>query len=74
VHPGLWHPGFRIGTPRQIGERIAAYRKRGVDPILGGFLHFQEEIEYLGARVLSLVREIEAAESDSIGAALVASA
>jgi dimethylsulfone monooxygenase len=36
-----------------------------VDLILGGFLHFQEEIDYLGARVLPLAREIEAAERDS---------
>ncbi len=58
-----YNDGFRtqlIGTPEQIAERIAAYRKRGVDLILGGFLHFQEEIEYFGARVLPLVREIEA--------------
>ena len=64
-----YNDGFRtqlIGTPEQIAERIAAYRKRGVDLILGGFLHFQEEIEYFGARVLPLVREIEAAEADSV--------
>ncbi|MCW2555112.1 MAG: dimethyl sulfone monooxygenase SfnG, partial [Mycobacterium sp.] len=60
-----YNDGFRtqlIGTPEQIAERIAAYRKRGVDLILGGFLHFQEEIEYFGATVLPLVREIEAGE------------
>ncbi|MFW0786718.1 dimethylsulfone monooxygenase SfnG [Gordonia sp. CPCC 206044] len=60
-----YNDGFRtglIGTPEQIAERIAAYRKRGVDLILGGFLHFQEEIEYFGERVLPLVREIEANE------------
>ena len=65
-----YNDGFRtqlIGTPEQIAERIAAYRKRGVDLILGGFLHFQEEVEYFGARVLPLVREIEAAEEHSIG-------
>ncbi len=58
-----YNDGFRtqlIGTPEQIAERTAAYRKRGVDLILGGFLHFQEEIEYFGAKVLPLVREIEA--------------
>ncbi len=63
-----YNDGFRtqlIGTPEQIAERIAAYRKRGVDLILGGFLHFQEEIEYFGSRVLPLVREIEDAEEDS---------
>ncbi|WP_328993063.1 hypothetical protein OG394_02145 [Kribbella sp. NBC_01245] len=37
-----------------------AYRHCGVDLILGGFLHFQEEIEYFGAKVLPLVRELEA--------------
>lgn len=61
-----YNDGFRtqlIGTPEQIAERIAAYRRRGVDLILGGFLHFQEEIEYFGAKVLPLVREIEAADS-----------
>ena len=58
----------------QIAERIAAYRKRGVDLVLGGFLHFQEEIEYFGARVLPLVREIEAAEQGSFGAPVLASA
>jgi dimethylsulfone monooxygenase len=63
-----YNDGFRtqlIGTPEQIAERIAAYRKRGVDLILGGFLHFQEEIEYFGEKVLPLVREIEKAEEDS---------
>ncbi len=61
-----YNDGFRtqlIGTPEQIAERIAAYRRRGVDLILGGFLHFQEEVEYFGAKVLPLVREIEAADS-----------
>jgi dimethylsulfone monooxygenase len=59
-----YNDGFRsqlIGTPEQIAERIVAYRRRGVDLILAGFLHFQEEIEYFGAKVLPLVRELEAA-------------
>ncbi|MFK4086168.1 dimethylsulfone monooxygenase SfnG [Kribbella sp. NPDC020789] len=69
-----YNDGFRtqlIGTPEQIAERIVAYRRRGVDLILGGFLHFQEEIEYFGARVLPLVRELEAAE-DTAGLELAA--
>ena len=69
--------GFRtqlIGTPEQIAERIAAYGKRGVDLILGGFLHFQEEIEYCGSRVLPLVREIENAEKNWVDAPVLASA
>jgi FMNH2-dependent dimethyl sulfone monooxygenase len=60
-----YNDGFRtklIGTPEQIAERIVAYRRRGVDLILAGFLHFQEEVEYFGANVLPLVRELEAAE------------
>ncbi|MGC0366178.1 FMNH2-dependent dimethyl sulfone monooxygenase [Rhodococcus sp. 27YEA15] len=62
-----YNDGFRtqlIGTPEQIARRIVDYRRRGVDLILGGFLHFQEEIEYFGAKVLPLVREFESAESD----------
>jgi hypothetical protein len=43
----------------------------GVDLILGGFLHFQE-IEYFGARVLPLVREIEAVEASSADAPALA--
>ena len=69
--------GFRtqlIGTPEQIAERIAAYRKRGVDLILGGFLHFQEEIEYFGQKVLPLVREIEAADQTAPDAPVLVSA
>lgn len=72
-----YNDGFRtqlIGTPEQIAERIAAYRKRGVDLILGGFLHFQEEIEYFGAKVLPLVREIEASETDSADTPVLVSA
>jgi FMNH2-dependent dimethyl sulfone monooxygenase len=58
-----YNDGFRtrlIGTPEQIAERIVAYRDLGVDLILAGFLHFQEEVEYFGRRVLPLVRELEA--------------
>ena len=65
-----YNAGFRtqlIGTSEQIAERVAAYRKRGVGLILGGFLHFQEEIEYFGSRVLPLLREIEESEQDSAG-------
>jgi FMNH2-dependent dimethyl sulfone monooxygenase len=43
-----------------------------VDLILGGFLHFQEEIEYFGSRVLPLVREIEAAERGAVGEPVLA--
>jgi FMNH2-dependent dimethyl sulfone monooxygenase len=50
------------------------YRKRGADSILGGFLHFQQEIEYFGAKVLPVVREIEKSEQDSTGEPALVSA
>jgi FMNH2-dependent dimethyl sulfone monooxygenase len=58
-----YNDGFRtqlIGTPEQIAERIVKYRSLGVDLMLLGFLHYQEEVEYFGRRVLPLVREMEA--------------
>lgn len=57
-----YNDGFRtnlIGTPEQIAERIVAYKDAGVALILAGFLHFQEEVEYFGRRVLPLVRDLE---------------
>ena len=58
-----YNDGFKtnlIGTPRQIAERIVALKAVGVDLILTGFLHFIEEVEYFGQKVLPLVRELEA--------------
>ena len=63
-----YNDGFRtglIGTPEQIAERIVAYKKLGVDLLLLGFLHYHEEVEYFGRRVLPLVRELEAQLPDS---------
>ena len=57
-----YNDGFRtglIGTPEQIAQRIVAYKAAGADLILSGFLHFQEEVEYFGKRVLPLVRQLE---------------
>lgn len=57
-----YNDGFKtnlIGTPQQIAERIVQLKSIGVDLILSGFLHFIEEIEYFGAKVLPLVRELE---------------
>ncbi|AOJ00206.1 dimethylsulfone monooxygenase SfnG [Burkholderia sp. LA-2-3-30-S1-D2] len=58
-----YNDGFRtnlIGAPQQIAERIVALKAIGVDLVLAGFLHFIEEVEYFGQRVLPLVRELEA--------------
>ena len=57
-----YNDGFKtnlIGTPRQIAERIVALKAVGVDLILSGFLHFQEEVAYFGEKVLPIVRELE---------------
>jgi FMNH2-dependent dimethyl sulfone monooxygenase len=57
-----YNDGFRtqlIGTPEQVAERIVAYRELGVDLILGGFLHYHEEVERFGRDVLPIVRELE---------------
>lgn len=73
-HKGMWadsdysdlvqyNDGFKtglIGRPEQVAERIVAYKQRGVDLMLLGFLHFIEEVEYFGAQVLPIVRELEA--------------
>lgn len=58
-----YNDGFRpnlIGTPEQIARRILEYKAVGVDLVLGGFLHYLEDVEYFGKRVLPLVRELEA--------------
>ncbi|ALH94925.1 dimethylsulfone monooxygenase SfnG [Acinetobacter equi] len=57
-----YNDGFRtnlIGTPQQIAERILELKNVGVDLILSGFLHFIEEVEYFGEKVLPLVRQLE---------------
>jgi FMNH2-dependent dimethyl sulfone monooxygenase len=57
-----YNDGFKtnlIGTPEQIAERIVRLKTIGVDLVLTAFLHFQEEVEYFGKRVLPIVRELE---------------
>jgi dimethylsulfone monooxygenase len=57
-----YNDGFRtglIGTPEQIARRIVELKDAGVDLVLLGFLHFQEEVEYFGTHVLPIVRELE---------------
>ncbi|MER8728839.1 dimethyl sulfone monooxygenase SfnG [Mesorhizobium sp. M1227] len=67
-----YNDGFRsnlIGTPEQIAERILKLKDAGADLILFGFLHFQEEVEFFGKRVIPLVRELEAARDRELVAA-----
>lgn len=66
-----YNDGFRtnlIGTPQQIAERIVELKAIGVDLILSGFLHFIEEVEYFGEKVLPLVRELEAKQAQHLSA------
>ena len=58
-----YNDGFRtglIGTPEQIAERIVALKEMGVNLVLGGFLHYHEEVEYFGKEILPRVRALEA--------------
>jgi FMNH2-dependent dimethyl sulfone monooxygenase len=57
-----YNDGFKtnlIGTPQQIAERIVELKQAGVDLMLLGFLHFQEEVEFFGREVIPRVRELE---------------
>lgn len=64
-----YNDGFRsdlIGTPLQVAERIVALKNAGADLVLLGCLHFQEEIEYFGRRIIPLVRELEVGERAAV--------
>jgi FMNH2-dependent dimethyl sulfone monooxygenase len=57
-----YNDGFRpglVGTPEQIARRILEYKEAGVDLVLSGFLHYLEDVEYFGKRVIPLVRQLE---------------
>ncbi|RKT54772.1 dimethylsulfone monooxygenase SfnG [Saccharothrix australiensis] len=67
-----YNDGFRsrlIGTPEQVAHRIVGYRRRGVDLLLLGFLHYHEEVAYFGRHVLPIVRELEASADPSAATA-----
>jgi alkanesulfonate monooxygenase len=59
-----YNDGFKtklIGTKEQIAERIVLLKALGVNLILTGFLHYEDEIERFGKEVLPLVRNLESA-------------
>ena len=67
-----YNDGFKtnlIGTPRQIAGRILELKRAGVDLVLLGFLHFQEEVEFFGREVIPIVRELEERDVTSRAAA-----
>jgi FMNH2-dependent dimethyl sulfone monooxygenase len=56
-----YNDGFKprlIGTPEQIAERVQAYEAVGIDILLTGFLHFQEEVAAFGRDVRPLLRDL----------------
>ncbi|KAI9700153.1 MAG: hypothetical protein M1820_006935 [Bogoriella megaspora] len=58
-----YNDGFKtklIGTYEQIAERIVLLKSLGVSILLVAFLHYEEEIQLFGDKVLPLVRKLEA--------------
>jgi FMNH2-dependent dimethyl sulfone monooxygenase len=67
-----YNDGFRtglVGTPEQIARRILEYKRRGVNLVLLGFLHYLEDVEQFGREVLPIIRDLEIA--DGLDPALV---
>ncbi|MHA7962694.1 dimethylsulfone monooxygenase SfnG [Paenibacillus sp. CAU 1782] len=65
-----FNDGFKtglIGTPEQVAERTLELAEIGIDLILTGFLHYDEELESFGKNVIPLVRGKEA-QADGVGA------
>src|SRR4051812_13317415 len=57
-----YNDGFKtglIGTAEQVADRIIEYKKIGVDIVLTGFLHYEEDLRAFGEKVIPLVREKE---------------
>jgi len=56
-----YNDGFKtklIGTYDQVAERVCLLKAIGMDIILCGFLHYDEELKLFGERVLPLVRRL----------------
>ncbi|MBV8886323.1 MAG: hypothetical protein JO235_20345 [Chroococcidiopsidaceae cyanobacterium CP_BM_RX_35] len=57
-----YNDGFRsglVGTKEQVAERIQQFHAVGVDLILGGFLHYSDDLPAFGHDVIPLVRQLE---------------
>jgi dimethylsulfone monooxygenase len=65
-----YNEGFKtglIGTAEQVANRIIELKKIGVDIVLTGFLHYEEDLQAFGETVIPLVREKEQALTLSTG-------
>ncbi len=57
-----YNDGFRsglIGTKEQVAEKIQQFHEAGVDLILGGFLHYSDDLPAFGRDVIPLVHQLE---------------
>jgi FMNH2-dependent dimethyl sulfone monooxygenase len=66
-----YNDGFRtglIGTAEQVANQIIELKKIGVDIILTGFLHYEEEIKTFGETIIPLVRQKEQELKEKAGA------
>lgn len=64
-----YNDGFKtglIGTDEQIVERIRALDAIGVDVVLTGFLHYDEELQRFGETIIPEVRAAEPLEGDPV--------
>jgi alkanesulfonate monooxygenase len=58
-----YNDGFKtklIGTAEQVADRILLLKSLGVNLVLTAFLHYEEEIEQFGQKVIPLVQKLEA--------------
>lgn len=58
-----YNDGFKtglIGTAEQVAERIIELKKIGINIILTGFFHYEEDLRAFGEQVIPLVRQKEA--------------
>jgi alkanesulfonate monooxygenase SsuD/methylene tetrahydromethanopterin reductase-like flavin-dependent oxidoreductase (luciferase family) len=57
-----YNDGFKtklIGTAEQVSDRILLLKSLGIDIVLVAFLHYEDDIEDFGKKVLTLVRNLE---------------
>lgn len=57
-----YNDGFKtklIGTAEQVADRILLLKSLGIDIVLIAFLHYEDDIQNFGEKVLPLVRKLE---------------